>query len=99
MSDRARMGAWDGTAAMACDYIACPKPLVLHVELSTPGSDYAAEADLCEEHLGSILDQARAFLVALNVVAPTNVLEGNIKAVTGEHLPFVCDVGENGGQG
>lgn len=86
MSDQARMAAWDGTPAVMCDHIDCPNPLVLHVELSTPGNDYAAEADLCEDHLGSLIEQARAFLVALNVIPPTSALERNVQAVTGEHL-------------
>jgi hypothetical protein len=54
--------------------------------LSSPGSEYAAELDLCEEHLNALVEQGRAFLVATGIIAPGTDLERNISSVMGEHL-------------
>jgi len=82
----ARVLAWDGAPTNACDHRGCPNRPVIHAELSAPGTEYGAEADLCEEHLGALTEQGRAFLVALGLIEPSTELERNIVAAMGEHL-------------
>jgi len=86
VSTSARFLPWDGRRAVNCDHIGCANPIVLHVELSTPGSEYAAEADLCEAHLSALEEQGRAFLVALGVIAPLTITERNVQTAAQEHL-------------
>jgi len=68
-----------------CDHIGCGQPPILHVELTSPRSEYAAEVDLCARHLGAVSGQARAFLVGVGVLAPSTELERNIRTATEEH--------------
>jgi hypothetical protein len=81
-----KVGTWDGQRATRCDHLRCENPPVLHVELSSPGCEYAAEADLCEEHLPQLVDQGRAFLVVFGIIQPKTETERNLKAAAGEHL-------------
>ncbi len=76
---------WDGHPATKCDHKGCTNALVLHIELTTPGADYGAEGDLCEEHLPDALKQARAFLVLLSVIEPADETEQNLRTVASEH--------------
>lgn len=86
MSDTVRVGEWDGTPATVCDYVGCNERPVIHTELSSPESEYAAEVDLCESHVPELGEWAHGFLVALGVIAPRSDLDRNARAVLGEHL-------------
>ncbi len=82
----ARVSTWDGQRATKCDQIGCPNPPVIHAELTAPGTDYGAEADLCADHLDALAEQGRVFLVALGLAQPASELERNVAAAMGEHL-------------
>lgn len=84
--ETARMVPWDGSPTGRCDHIGCTAQLVIHAELTAPGTEYAAEVDLCEEHLPALVEQGRSFLVALGVIKPASETERNVAAAVREHL-------------
>jgi hypothetical protein len=83
--DTARILPWNGQPTNRCDHISCRNPIAVHFELSAPGSEWAAEVDLCAEHLPGVADSARAFAVSLGTVAAETDLDRNIRAATAEH--------------
>jgi hypothetical protein len=76
---------WNGQPTGRCDHIDCTNAPVLHVELTSPGSEYAAESDLCAEHLPMLGTQGRMFLVAIGVVKPETGTERNMATTSEEH--------------
>ncbi len=87
MTKPSRVMPWDGRATGKCDYIGCPNRPILHIEFTAPGSEYGAEADLCETHIPESAEQARAFVIALGLAAPSSESEQNLAAVMAEHIP------------
>lgn len=84
--DAARViGGWDGTPTGRCDHTGCANPVVVHFELST-ADEWAAECDLCEQHLPQIAEQARTFAVAVGAIAPSSESDRNVLAAVSEHL-------------
>lgn len=79
----ARILPWDGRPTEKCDHIGCSSAPVIHFELSA-NKQWAAECDLCGEHLHEIAEQAEAFVAAVGVIEPTE-LGLNLRAALEEH--------------